>query len=133
LKAILIKTTGECREIELNDEEPLYKEMRKHIGGHMEHVLPRRLEEPYCLIVNEEGLLLHLQRNPIASYLYETDKHGYPIVGNVVIMKDGYRNGEPDIVGLDDDDIMELAVVLNDVQLALENMAPIKRAAWGCG
>lgn len=37
--------------------------------------------------------------------LYGTDQHGSPIVGNFVIMKEGIRYGEPDIVGLDPEDI----------------------------
>ena len=61
------------------------------------------------MIVNEEGLLKRLPINVVGSHLYETDKHGYPIVGNIVIMKEGLRNGEPDIIGLEDDDIESVA------------------------
>lgn len=39
------------------------------------------------MLVDEEGLLKEKPAlNPIASYLYETDKHGFPIVGNALFV-----------------------------------------------
>ncbi len=99
--------------------ELLYKTVGAVVGGHIEHVNPQRLDDPYCMIVNEEGRLLGLSVNPIGSYFYKTDEHCQPIVGDIVIMKNGFTDGEPDIVGLDDADIEELAIILDDVQQEL--------------
>ena len=86
--------------------EPLYQTVGEAVGGYIEHVHPRLLEDPFCMIVNEEGLLNHLPVNAVGSFLYETLAHGWPIVGTIVIMKDGFNgDGEPDIIGLSDDDI----------------------------
>lgn len=52
------------------------------------------------MVVNEEGLIERLPFNAFASVLYGTQHHGHRIVGNVAILKQGYRDGEPDIVGL---------------------------------
>jgi hypothetical protein len=112
-------------------DEPMYKTVGAAVGGRIEHVLPRRLEEPYCMIVNEEGLLDRLPYNEVASYLYATEDHGFPIVGDVVIMQDGWRNGERDIIGLDDDDFVRLAVILDDVQQELGDDK--RKAARQCG
>lgn len=88
--------------------DPLHLSLGRAVGGYIEHVKPRGLKAPYCMIINEEGLLMDLPVNCAASILYETPKHGCPIVGTVVIMKDGYRSGEPDIVGLEPDEEAEL-------------------------
>ena len=61
------------------------------------------------MIVDEEGRLKDRQiLNLVGSVLYGTPEHGQPIVGDIVIMKDGYDNGEPDIVGLSDEDVTHL-------------------------
>lgn len=100
MKGIVVTTDLEIRIEEFSD--PLYKTVGSAVGGYIEHVKPARLRHPYCMIVNEEGRLLDLPLNYVGSYFYGTDQHGEPIVGNIVIMKDGYRGGEPDIVGLND-------------------------------
>ena len=74
----------------------------------IEHVLPKGLKSPYCMLVNEEGLLKDLPFNLIGSLLYQTPIHGNVVVGNIIIMKDGIVDGEPDIIGLDDDDIIKV-------------------------
>ena len=79
---------------------PLHESAGEVVGGYIEHVNPKLLRRPYCLLVNEAGLLLGLEVNALASYMYGAHIHGHPIVGNVVLMKNGRRNGEPDIVGL---------------------------------
>ena len=38
------------------------------------------------MLVDEEGYYHDLPVNFIASWLYETDKHGYPILGDVLII-----------------------------------------------
>ena len=78
------------------------KVLRELIGpkcGLLEHVMPIRLyrelggsnragkEMGSCvnMLIDEDGLRHNLDINTIGSYLYETDKHGHPIVGNVLI------------------------------------------------
>ena len=103
-------------EVRVEDfEEPLYKTVGAAVGGYIEHVKPARLRHPYCMIVNEEGRLLDLPLNYVGSYFYGTDQHGEPIVGNIVIMKDGYRGGEPDIVGLNDVEAEQIKDVIIDL------------------
>nr|DAH43289.1 MAG TPA: protein of unknown function DUF3846 [Caudoviricetes sp.] len=92
---------------------PLYKSVGKAVGGWIEVVHPKCLPSPYCMVVNEEGLLLSLPLNLTGSILYETTKHGCPIVGTIVLLKDGIIDGEPDIVGLDDEDIGTLGAMVS--------------------
>ena len=66
----------------------------------LEHVLPKRLytelmvpgkimrEEGgfVSMLVDEDGICHGLDPNMAGSYLYETDKHGYPILGNILFV-----------------------------------------------
>lgn len=85
-----------------------YRILQNLIGGSIEHVLPRRLPRPYCMLVDEEGLIKGLPLNFFGSYLYETDIHGQPIVGDILLAKDVEVNLGGDIVGLTDEDITVL-------------------------
>lgn len=87
---------------------PLLESVGEAVGGWIEIVHPRRLKAPYCMIVNEEGLLEDLPLNPLGCVLHQTMTHGFPIVGNIVVMKEGYVDGELDIVGLTEEEIAEI-------------------------
>ena len=113
MKGIVVTTDLEIRIEEFSD--PLYKPVGSAVGGYIEHVKPARLRHPYCMIGNEEGRLVDLPLNYVGSYFYGTDQHGEPIVGNIVIMKDGYRGGEPDIVGLNDVEAEQIKDVIIDL------------------
>lgn len=99
---------------------PLYKSMEGVLGGYMEKVSPRGLPHPYCFLVNEEGLLLNLPLNYVGSWWYGTQNHGCPIVGNLIVMKLGFRGGERDIIGLEDEDIEKIRQLLADVPYPVE-------------
>lgn len=113
MKGVVVTTNHEVRVEDFSD--PLYKTVGSAVGGYIEHVHPMRLARPLCMIVNEEGRLLDLPLNHIGSFFYGTDQHGEPIVGNIVVMKDGYRNGEPDIVGLNDVEAEQIKDVIIDL------------------
>lgn len=87
---------------------PLHESVSEVVGGWYEKVSPRGLGQPFCFLCNEEGLLKNLPINCIGSVWYGTLDHGQPIVGDIVVMKLGYRNGERDIVGLEDSEISEI-------------------------
>ena len=87
---------------------PLHRSCEDTLGGWIETVRPRGLDRPYMMLVNEEGLLHDLPFNVVGSFLYQTHIHGSPIAGNIILMKDGYRDGERDIVGLEEDEAEKL-------------------------
>lgn len=107
MKGIVIATNNEMRMQEFS--EPTYKSIGDAVGGWIEIVRPVRLERPYCMIVNEEGALLNLPMNMFGSFLYGTGYHGNPILGDIVLLKEGINSdGEHDILGLDEQDIKYL-------------------------
>lgn len=120
MKGLVIYAGDQIRHEVKDYGEPLYQTIGQTVGGHIELVRPVGLPDPLLMIVNEEGLLRGLELNLIASILYGILDHGQPIVGNAVIMKQGFVNGEPDIVGLDDADISILRKVADRFRVISE-------------
>ncbi len=89
--------------------KPLYETIGEVVGEWIEIVKPMNLEPPYMIIVNEMGQLLKLKENEVGSWLYGKQLHGTPIVGNLVIMKEVYTDEGPDIGGLTDKEMENLA------------------------
>ena len=107
MKGVVVSTENT---VEIRDfGAPLYKTVGEAVGGYIEIVHPMGLVDPLVMIVNEEGLLKELPENLLGCLLYGTHMHGHPIVGNIVVMKTGFVGGEPDIVGLDDEEADQLA------------------------
>ena len=104
--ALVVNTKDEIRRVEY--DPPHYDVIKEAVGGWYEHVHPMGLERPYSMMVNEEGLLLGLPMNRLGSELYGTPQHGQPIVGDIVFLKDGYDGGEPDVVGMTEDEAQRL-------------------------
>lgn len=83
----------------------------------LEHVMPKRLyrelggsnragkEMGSCvnMLIDEEGLRHNLDINTIGSYLYETDKHGHPIVGNILIAGEVWHGNGISFCGMSDE------------------------------
>lgn len=109
--------------------EQLHK-FYKLIGKECENVEivhPKRLytlteeQYPVMMLVDEEYLYHKTaQINPIASYLYETDVHGHPINGNVLIvgMKKGLDGME--FCGINAEQAIELRERLITIRQHLE-------------
>ncbi len=55
-----------------------------------------------CMLVDEEGLLKENEPNLVASYLYETDIHQNPIMGNVLFVGKKWVNDGIDFCGIED-------------------------------
>lgn len=60
-------------------------------------------------VIDEEGALKPNQINVVASMFY-----GMPIYGNVLLAKEGIRNGEPDIVGFEWDEFQFTKLAFRD-------------------
>ena len=118
MKMLKIMPKGVITEVEIT-----FAELRKEFDGSpVEHVLPKRLMEPYNLLCDEEFLLKNkrLAINIIGSYLYQTDVHGSPIMGDIYIAKDGWTSEGYNIVGLDDKDIKVLKNFFENIKEGLK-------------
>lgn len=112
-KGLVITTDDTMYVQEFGD--PLYETVGKVVGGWIEKVSPKGLPQPFCFICNEEGLLKNLPLNTMGCIWYGTLDHGCPIVGNIVVMKIGFYNGERDIIGLEDDDIERVKAMVTEI------------------
>lgn len=111
MKGIVVTTNNKATVREFTS--PLFESVGDAVGGFIEVVHPRGLPQPYCMVVNEEGLLRGLPYNAHGSLLYGTPDHGHPIVGDIVIMQEGWTDEGPDIVGLSDDDVGRIITLLS--------------------
>lgn len=111
MKGVVVTTKNEARVQEFS--RPLYESIGSVVGGYVEIVHPVGLPRPYLMVVNEEGLLNGLPYNAHGSLIYGTPKHGHPIVGDIVIMQEGWTDDGPDIVGLSDDDVGRIITLLS--------------------
>lgn len=93
MKGVVFTTDGKMFVKEFT--RPLYKSVSDVVEGWIEVVHPRGLEDPFCFICNEEGLLRDLPLNAMGSLWYGTLQHGQPIVGNIVVMKEGITEEGP--------------------------------------
>lgn len=128
MKGLVVTTENQMYVKEFG--EPLYKTVGKVVGGYIELVHPRGLSEPLCMIVNDEGTIQQLPPNLLGCMLYGTVQHGWPICGDIVIMEDGYRNGERDIVGLGEGvDISLIAQIEHITRGLVKLIEPIKETS----
>lgn len=102
--AVKLSTQLDIEIVEKKPDQGLLDFCYQNIGcQYVETVHPRYLQEPYILIIDEEGRLKDKPAvNFIASYLYGTHEHCQPIVGNVLVMKLGMTDDGPDILPLDE-------------------------------
>lgn len=113
MKALKITTANDITVVEV--EQPLYRTLNPVIGGPLEIVRPRGLKRPFVMVVDEEGLLRDRDFNFIGSFLYETHKHGSPIVGDIVLMREEPGPDGYDLFGLSEQDIDVLTGFCNSI------------------
>lgn len=92
--------------------------LRKLIGEKCElyeHVMPNRLYSALggsnrvdrktpgscvSMLIDEEGYYHNLDINTVGSFLYETDAHGCPILGNILIVGETWGSDGIDFCGM---------------------------------
>lgn len=110
MKGMAINTENRMRFKDF--KEPLLDSLQKEVGGYIEVVHPKYLPEGLCMVVDDEGLMKGSAINSAASVLYGTPKHGQPIVGNGVILKEGFVDGERDFVEMTEKDQLTLVALM---------------------
>lgn len=87
MKTLKITTDNKISVVDVNFSD--FKAIQQAIGGYFEIVKTQKLRNYFktkvVMIVDEEGLVKNLPMNPMGCYFYDTDKHGNPIVGNVIL------------------------------------------------
>lgn len=121
MKIIRITTNNEISKHEFPEGawDHRQESLCKLIGNNcrmVEHVMPKRLytelKQPdtpthikgrcVSILVDEEGALKPNEANSFGCYLYETDKHGCPIMGNILIIGEYIKEDGIEFSGIDD-------------------------------
>lgn len=122
MKIIRITTDNEISTHEFPVERILLvdSQLQDLIGpkcNYMEHIMPQRLykvlgasnkpnrELGSCtgMLMDEDACYHHLEVNLVASWLYESDIHGHPIMGNVLIIGEYWENDGVELCGMSDE------------------------------
>lgn len=83
----------------------------------MEHIMPKRLytvlgasnrpskELGSCtsMLMDEEACYHDLEVNVVASWLYESDLHGHPIMGNILVIGEYWGSDGVEFCGMSDE------------------------------
>lgn len=78
-------------------------------------------KKPYVMLVDEEGLMKEgYVLNPVASILYDTMKHGNPIVGNALVVGVGPSSEGGRYTDHGDESFTEMAKMLGDLNERLK-------------
>ncbi len=88
---IKVTVNNEIKTIKYNDSKDLDKEI-----GCYEFVYPVRLDPKFVMVVDENGYSKNLNINTVGSYYYGSDKNGYAILGDILLLRvhrrpDGYH------------------------------------------
>ncbi|KAF5051099.1 hypothetical protein DSECCO2_422620 [anaerobic digester metagenome] len=137
MKVIKITTDDVISVVDI--QEPTLRGMQEQVGGSIEVVRPYGLyelnvpgSESLIMICNEDGKNLELDENFVASDLYDP-VCGDDIVGDILIMAEGFVNGEPDIVGLTDEQVQALyGELLNEYDYCIKYISNRKCRVCGC-
>ena len=114
------------------------KALRELIGPYCElyeHVMPNRLytdlgasnkvskKKGGCvsMLMDEEAFYHELEDNLVGSYLYETDKHGCAIVGNVLFVGETWSRDGIDFCGIAEDQFAMLFPKLKELSEKARN------------
>lgn len=117
---VLLKTDGSTEVKNIQNTE--YSTLAKLIGcDWIEIVRPvgnDGRKKNFVLIVDEEGLLKSESHwNPLASYMYGFTRHGSPIVGDALIMREIYSDEGPELAGYTESEARDWDNVLDDMIL----------------
>lgn len=99
-----------------------------------EHVMPERLYtdlkmknrptkvpgQCVSMLIDEEGLLKPNVPNLIGSYLYKTDEHNIPIMGNILFVGEEWGGDGIDFCGIEEETFKLLELELNNMVYAMK-------------
>ena len=119
MKTVKITTDNvvSVTDVDFND----FRSIQKAIGGCFETVKTQKMydyfKQPMTFLADEEGQLKRLPLNQLGSYFYDTERHGWPIAGDIIL---AVPDGEY-ILGLEDVEAMKIQL-LNDFDFLEEEI-----------
>lgn len=121
--AVLVELIGNgCEMLECVRPKRLYEKLRFQCQPTINE------GESVTMLVDEEGLLKdEIVVNPIGRYLYEIDKHGYPIAGNILFVGEQMSGDDILYCGLSDTNFLRLKYCLDKMVSCLSSEVQVCR------
>lgn len=105
MKTIKITTDNKISVIDVNFND--FRSIQDAVGGYFETVKTQKMwdyfKHPIIFIGDEEAHIKKLPLNRFGSWLYDAEKHGWPIAGDIIL---AIPYGEY-IIGLDDANLVK--------------------------
>ena len=101
MKTVKITTDNVVSVIDVDFND--FRSIKKAIGGHKTRKMYDYFKQPMMFLADEEGHLKRLPLNQLGSYFYDTERHGWPITGDIIL---AVPDGEY-ILGLEDAEAMK--------------------------
>ena len=109
MKTIKISTNNEVSVIDVDFND--FRSIKNAIGGYFETVQTQKMwdyfKRPMMFLADVEGPLKKLPLNQLGSYFYDTERHGWPIAGDIIL---AVPFGEY-IIGIDDVEVLKLKLL----------------------
>lgn len=106
-------------DVELND----FRSIQRAIGGYFETVHTQKMfdyfKRPMIFLADEEGHIKKLPLNRLGSHFYDTERHGWPIAGDIIL---AVPDGEY-ILGLDDAEDVKNQLLTDFIYLKEEKLS----------
>lgn len=120
MKTVKITTDNVVSVIDVDFND--FRSIQKAIGGYFETINTRKMydyfKQPMMFLIDEEVHLKRLPLNQLGSYFYDTERHGWPIAGDINL---AVPDGEY-ILGLEDAEAMKIQL-LNDFDFLEEEIS----------
>ena len=91
MKTVKVTPDNIISVIDVNFDD--FRDLQKAVGGHFEIVSTKTLYEtfkmPMIMLVDEDGIMKQKEVNRLGSYFYDADRHGWPILGDIVLKSIG--------------------------------------------
>ena len=84
-------------------------------GNATEIGCPSEIGKAVSMLVDESGLYKDLELNAVGSWLYETDKHMNPVVGNILFVGEYLTMDGAEFCGIPDAEFKRLYPILEDL------------------
>ena len=111
MKTVKVTPDNIISVIDVNFDD--FRDLQKAVGGRFEIVSTKTLFEtfkmPMILLVDEDGRMKQKEVNRLGSYFYDADRHGWPILGDIVF---AIAAGE-DIEAPDDAEALKIFLKMN--------------------
>ena len=94
MKTLKISTDNEISIIDVDFDD--FRSIQKALEGHFETVHTAKMSNyfqgPVIMLADEDGYFKKLLLNRFGSWMYDTQRHGSPILGNVILAEARYED-----------------------------------------